>query len=70
MIYRLQRICGEFCGHWQRRWLLVKDSFVAYVRPKDGRLHCVMLYGPEFDVSSAFYELGGSEGVVISNLSR
>jgi len=68
--FRIQRTCGECVGQWQRRWLVVKDSFVAYVRPKDGRLHCVMLVDVEFEVSSGVYSSGVPNGVIITNLSR
>lgn len=67
---RIQRCCGDCIGHWQKRWLIVKDTFVAYVRPKDGRLHCVMLVDSEFEVSSGLYGSGLPNGVIISNMSR
>ncbi|OXA43953.1 Phospholipase D1 [Folsomia candida] len=62
------KLCGVWCGQWQRRWLIAKDTFVAYVRPKDGRLHCVMLFDNDFEVASAMYDV--EHGIVISNLSR
>jgi len=68
IFYRFCRCCGETCGQWQRRWLVVKDSYIAYVRPKDGRLHCVMLFDAEFEVSSAMSDV--SHGLVVANLSR
>lgn len=43
---------------------------MAYVRPKDGELHCVMLMDNEFEVAKALYEAGVQHGVIISNLSR
>lgn len=67
---RCHRCCGDWCSQWQRRWLVVKESFVGYVRPKDGQLHCVMLFDNEFEASKALYEAGVSHGVVVSNLSR
>ncbi|CAG7818835.1 unnamed protein product [Allacma fusca] len=68
--FRMQRCCGDCCGQWQRRWLVVKDTFVAYIRPKDGVIHCVMLFDAEFEVSSGLFDIGEPHGVVISNLSR
>ena len=68
--FRMARCCGDCCGQWQRRWLVVKDTFVAYVRPKDGVVHCVMLFDPEFEVSSGLYDTGEPHGLVLTNLSR
>lgn len=68
LIHRFAKLCGVWCGQWQRRWLIAKDTFVAYVRPKDGRLHCVMLFDNDFEVASAMYDV--EHGIVISNLSR
>ena len=52
-------------------WLFMfLDTFVAYVRPKDGLVHCVMLFDSEFEVSSGLYDSGEPSGVVVSNLSR
>ncbi|XP_039278492.1 phospholipase D1-like [Nilaparvata lugens] len=67
---RCQFVCGDVCGAWRNRWLLVKDSCVAYVRPRDGRLRCVMLFDAAFEVSSGLFSTGLRRGLHITNACR
>ncbi|XP_041354689.1 phospholipase D1-like isoform X2 [Gigantopelta aegis] len=57
-------------GTWNRRWLLVKDTFLAYIRPEDGIVSDVMLMDSNFHVDFGIAATGVIHGVLISNLSR
>uniref|UniRef100_A0A667ZQY7 phospholipase D n=1 Tax=Myripristis murdjan TaxID=586833 RepID=A0A667ZQY7_9TELE len=52
------------------RWLVVKDSFVLYMRPKDGQVGTVILYDKGFHIKIGTQETGVRHGVTIENLSR
>ncbi|XP_014254858.1 phospholipase D2 isoform X2 [Cimex lectularius] len=67
---RCHYICGDLCATWRSRWLIVKDSFVAYIRPKDGRVKAVILFDSGFDVSSGVFTTGRRKGLHITNMSR
>ncbi|XP_073981398.1 phospholipase D isoform X2 [Rhodnius prolixus] len=67
---RCHYICGDLCASWRTRWLVVKDNFVAYIRPKDGRIKGVILFDSGFDVSSGLFSTGLIRGLHICNLSR
>lgn len=69
-VFRLNYVCSDVCGAWRQRWLVVKDTFLAYIRPKDGRVKCVMLYDSGFEVSSGIFSTGIRRGLHIMNLSR
>ncbi|XP_041354686.1 phospholipase D1-like [Gigantopelta aegis] len=57
-------------GTWNRRWLVVKDTFLAYIRPEDGIVSDVMLMDSDFHVDVGIAASGVTHGVLISNLSR
>uniref|UniRef100_A0A146LLZ0 Phospholipase n=2 Tax=Lygus hesperus TaxID=30085 RepID=A0A146LLZ0_LYGHE len=63
-------ICGDLCSSWRSRWIFVKESFVAYIRPKDGRVKAVILFDSGFDISSGVLATGLMRGLAIMNLSR
>jgi len=48
----------------------VKDTFVAYVRPRDGRICDVMLMDSSFKVETGMGSTGAPHGLLISNLTR
>uniref|UniRef100_A0A4W4DZN0 Phospholipase n=1 Tax=Electrophorus electricus TaxID=8005 RepID=A0A4W4DZN0_ELEEL len=52
------------------RWLVVKDSFVLYMRPKDGQVGTVILYDKGFHVKIGTHETGVRHGVTVENLCR
>ena len=52
------------------RWLIVKDSFVAYIRPSDGTVRDVLLMDKEFAIKMGFRATGIPHGLLISNMSR
>jgi len=52
------------------RYLVVKDSFVAYVHPDEGTVNDVLLMDQDFMVKCGITETGVHNGLLISNLSR
>lgn len=52
------------------RWLIVKDTFIAYMRPSDGLVCDVMLMDSEFKVESGMNATGAPHGLLVMNLSR
>lgn len=56
--------------HFNYRWLVAKDSFVAYIRPRDGMVCDVMLMDSDFKVDTGMSATGAHHGLLISNLSR
>ncbi|XP_063969847.1 phospholipase D1-like [Lytechinus pictus] len=57
-------------SHYSKRWLVVKDSFVAYVRPKDGLLRAVLLMDQDFQVACGREDTGLAHGLQITNTFR
>ncbi|PVD27957.1 hypothetical protein C0Q70_10533 [Pomacea canaliculata] len=64
----LQKV--HFAGTWNRRWLVLKDTCLAYIRPEDGVISDVMLMDGDFRVESGMAATGAKHGVLISNLNR
>ncbi|XP_051782590.1 phospholipase D1 [Erpetoichthys calabaricus] len=64
--------CGSnsICYRWSKRWLIVKDSFIAYVRPENGQVGAVILYDKGFFIKIGTKETNIKHGVTIENLSR
>ncbi|XP_039511420.1 phospholipase D1 isoform X4 [Pimephales promelas] len=64
--------CGSnsVCYRWSKRWLVVKDSFVLYMRPEDGQVGTVILYDKGFHIKIGTREIGVRHGVTIENLCR
>lgn len=67
---RCNYFCTSLCGTWHSRHLVVKDTFVVYIRPKDGTIKSVILMDNGFEVSSGMYSTGLRNGLQILNLSR
>ncbi|TFJ98463.1 Phospholipase D2 [Platysternon megacephalum] len=44
--------CGrhQICYRWSKRWLVVKDSFLLYLKPESGVVSFVLLFDPGFSV--------------------
>lgn len=68
--FRCGYMCSDICDTWRHRWLFVKDTYLGYIRPKDGRVKCVMLFDSGFEVSSGMYSTGMHNGLQIVNHSR
>ncbi|XP_071792238.1 phospholipase D1-like isoform X2 [Asterias amurensis] len=62
--------CTTVAAHYSKRWLITKDSFVAYVRPRDGHVRAVMLADQDFDVQWGVEKTGVNKGITISNQYR
>ncbi|XP_060919956.1 phospholipase D1 [Labrus mixtus] len=64
--------CGrsKMCYHWSKRWLVVKDSFLLYMKPDSGAISFVMLVDKEFSIKMDSKETETKHGVRIDSLSR
>ncbi|CAH1798486.1 unnamed protein product [Owenia fusiformis] len=55
---------------WSKRWLVVKDTFIAYLHDQNGRIRDVMLMDKDFKVTSGKMDTGTHRGLKVSNHSR
>ncbi|XP_026062471.1 phospholipase D1a [Carassius auratus] len=64
--------CGhnEVCYRWSKRWLIVKDSFLLYMKPDTGAISFVLLVDNEFTIKMDSKYTETKHGVRIENLSR
>uniref|UniRef100_A0A671T2U7 Phospholipase n=1 Tax=Sinocyclocheilus anshuiensis TaxID=1608454 RepID=A0A671T2U7_9TELE len=64
--------CGhnEVCYRWSKRWLVVKDSFLLYMKPDTGAISFVLLVDNEFSIKMDSKYTETKHGVSIENLSR
>lgn len=64
--------CGRhrICYQWSKRWIVIKDSFLLYMRPTNGVISFVLLFDKGFNVQVGSRETGAKYGVMIENLSR
>ncbi|KAF7700455.1 hypothetical protein HF521_003413 [Silurus meridionalis] len=64
--------CGhsQICYRWSKRWLVMKDSFLMYLKPDTGAVSFVLLVDKEFSVKMDFKHTETKHGVRIDNLSR
>ncbi|KAM8973605.1 phospholipase D2 isoform 1-T1 [Pelodytes ibericus] len=60
----------QICYRWSKRWLVVKDSFLLYMKPDSGEISFVLMFDPGFstDVGQKATEI--KYGVRIENYSR
>ncbi|XP_063075082.1 phospholipase D1a [Engraulis encrasicolus] len=61
---------GKVCYRWSRRWLVVKDSFLLYMKPDSGAISFVLLVDKEFTIKMDSKETETRHGVRIDSLSR
>ncbi|KAM9189912.1 phospholipase D1 isoform 3-T4 [Dugong dugon] len=61
---------GRACYRWSRRWLIVKDSFLLYMKPDSGAIAFVLLVDKEFKIKVGKKETETKYGLRIDNLSR
>lgn len=52
------------------RWLVVKDSFLLYMKPDSGAISFVLLVDKEFSIKIGKKETETKYGLRIDNLSR
>ncbi|PIK44648.1 putative phospholipase D1 isoform X4 [Apostichopus japonicus] len=57
-------------ARYSKRWLITKDSFLAYMRPNDGETRGVMLFDKSFSAQCGKEDTGRSKCLVISNQHR
>uniref|UniRef100_A0A8C3B0B9 Phospholipase n=1 Tax=Cyclopterus lumpus TaxID=8103 RepID=A0A8C3B0B9_CYCLU len=64
--------CGRsrMCYRWSKRWLVVKDSFLLYIKPDSGAISFVMLFDKEFSIKMDSRDTETKYGVRIDSLSR
>ncbi|XP_034562720.1 phospholipase D1 [Notolabrus celidotus] len=64
--------CGhsKMCYRWSKRWLVVKDSFLLYMKPDSGAISFVMLVDKEFNIMMDSKDTETKHGVRIDSLSR
>ncbi|KAI4479700.1 hypothetical protein M0804_010750 [Polistes exclamans] len=67
---RCNYFCASICSKWHSRHLLVKDTFIAYMDPKDNNLKSVILMDNAFGISFGMYTTGLRNGIQIINQSR
>ncbi|XP_037696570.1 phospholipase D1 isoform X2 [Choloepus didactylus] len=61
---------GRACYRWSKRWLIVKDSFLLYMRPDTGAIAFVLLVDKAFRIKVGKKETETKYGLRIDNLSR
>ncbi|XP_077204517.1 phospholipase D1 [Paroedura picta] len=61
---------GRLCYRWSKRWLVVKDSFLMYMKPDSGAISFVLLVDKEFSIKIGKKDTETKYGLRIDNLSR
>lgn len=61
---------GVTCLLCPYRWLVVKDSFLLYMKPDSGAIAFVLLVDKEFNIKIGQKETETKYGLQIDNLSR
>uniref|UniRef100_A0A8C4MGA7 Phospholipase n=1 Tax=Equus asinus TaxID=9793 RepID=A0A8C4MGA7_EQUAS len=61
---------GRACYRWSKRWLIVKDSFLLYMKPDSGAIASVLLVDKEFRIKVGRKDTETKYGLRIDNLSR
>uniref|UniRef100_A0A3Q1HUZ2 Phospholipase n=1 Tax=Anabas testudineus TaxID=64144 RepID=A0A3Q1HUZ2_ANATE len=64
--------CGhsQACYRWSKRWLVVKDSCLLYMKPDSGAISFVLLVDKEFSIKMDSKDTETKHGVRIDSLSR
>ncbi|XP_076833185.1 phospholipase D1a isoform X1 [Brachyhypopomus gauderio] len=64
--------CGhsQICYRWSKRWLVVKDSFLMYLKPDTGAISFVLLVDKKFSIKMNSKYTETKHGVRIDSLSR
>ena len=57
-----------FVAH--RRWFIIKDTYLTYMRPETYEVRFPMLVDRAFDIVTGFRHAGTPHGIKISNLQR
>uniref|UniRef100_A0A8C5A597 Phospholipase n=1 Tax=Gadus morhua TaxID=8049 RepID=A0A8C5A597_GADMO len=64
--------CGrtKMCYRWSKRWLVVKDSFLLYMKTDSGAISFVMLVDKEFSIKMDSKDTETTHGLRVDSLSR
>ncbi|XP_073482328.1 phospholipase D1 isoform X2 [Aquarana catesbeiana] len=64
--------CGQrsVCYRWSKRWLVVKDSFLMYMKTDNGSISFVLLVDKEFNIKIGKKDTETKYGLRIDTLSR
>ncbi|KAJ8357090.1 hypothetical protein SKAU_G00198840 [Synaphobranchus kaupii] len=64
--------CGhsQVCYRWSKRWLILKDSFLLYMKPDTGAISFVLLVDKEFTIKMDSKSTETKHGIRIDSLSR
>ncbi|XP_044022243.1 phospholipase D1a [Siniperca chuatsi] len=64
--------CGhsQACYRWSKRWLVVKDSCLLYMKPDSGAISFVLLVDKEFSIKMDSKDTETKHGVRVDSLSR
>uniref|UniRef100_A0A8B9K3H7 Phospholipase n=1 Tax=Astyanax mexicanus TaxID=7994 RepID=A0A8B9K3H7_ASTMX len=64
--------CGhsKICYRWSKRWLVVKDSFLLYMKPDSGSISFVLLVDKEFCIKMDSKDTETKHGIRVDSLSR
>ncbi|XP_069500207.1 phospholipase D2 isoform X2 [Ambystoma mexicanum] len=60
----------QMCYRWSKRWLVVKDSFLLYMKPESGVISFVLLFDPGFSIDVGKKSTETKYGVRIENYCR
>uniref|UniRef100_A0A8C8S4N7 phospholipase D n=1 Tax=Pelusios castaneus TaxID=367368 RepID=A0A8C8S4N7_9SAUR len=60
----------QICYRWSKRWLVVKDSFLLYLKPESGIISFVLLFDPGFSVLVGKKSTDTKYGVRLHNNTR
>uniref|UniRef100_A0A670KFM1 Phospholipase n=1 Tax=Podarcis muralis TaxID=64176 RepID=A0A670KFM1_PODMU len=60
----------QFCYRWSKRWLVVKDSFLLYLKPESGVISFVLLFDTGFNIQVGKKPTETKHGVRIDNTCR
>lgn len=52
------------------RWLILKDTYLIVIRPRDGVVREVILLDNKFHIKLGFYKTGRKTGITIINQTR
>ncbi|KAJ6654968.1 hypothetical protein lerEdw1_006439 [Lerista edwardsae] len=60
----------QICYRWSKRWLVVKESFLLYLRPETGAISFVLLFDPSFSIQVGRKPTETKYGVRVENTCR
>ncbi|CAF1153090.1 unnamed protein product [Adineta ricciae] len=70
IFFRLPFFC-DFCKfHHGRKWFIIKDSYITYMRPDTYEVRFPMLVDRAFDIATGFRHARTPHGIKITNLQR